>query len=74
MSASPRLPAPASVPPLPPIFMLGGPIKQISLIFNLTRRVLVRSRPVRSRPVEQRQKLPPVHSHTRHHCTPPQHD
>jgi hypothetical protein len=28
--------------------MLGGPIKQTSLIFNLTRRVLVRSRPVRS--------------------------
>lgn len=36
------------------------------------RAVVVLSRPVANRPIQQRQKLPAIHSQTRNHCTPPQ--
>jgi hypothetical protein len=76
MTASPEMAAPA----LPPVRLLPRIAVLLNLFLSeqvgrrLDRAVIVHRRPVGNRPVEQRQKLPPVHSKTRNHCTPPQLD
>jgi hypothetical protein len=78
MTASPEMAAPALTPVrlLPRVAVLLNLLfsEQVGRRLDRAGQIVVLRRPVGNRPVQQRQKLPPVHSKTRNHCTPPQLD